>query len=106
VVVLLQSSCAVHRQEGQCIGEFGSGFSNANYWWVGLNDADALATGMAHSQQVSGRGGCLLTQHWQCKLLCRKTGSGVTLLTHMVVAFAEILCGHSRLWCVAAAFDA
>lgn len=22
----------IHRQEGQCIGEFGSGFSNANYW--------------------------------------------------------------------------
>lgn len=28
------SAVAVHRQEGQCIGEFGSGFSNANYWWV------------------------------------------------------------------------
>lgn len=23
----------IHRQEGQCIGEFGSGFSNANYWY-------------------------------------------------------------------------
>eukprot|EP00879_Flechtneria_rotunda_P017591 GHRR01018441.1.p1 GENE.GHRR01018441.1~~GHRR01018441.1.p1 ORF type:complete len:234 (+),score=41.77 GHRR01018441.1:195-896(+) len=23
----------VHRQEGHCIGEFGSGFSNANYWY-------------------------------------------------------------------------
>eukprot|EP00882_Tetradesmus_deserticola_P033686 GHRQ01038503.1.p2 GENE.GHRQ01038503.1~~GHRQ01038503.1.p2 ORF type:complete len:140 (+),score=45.12 GHRQ01038503.1:133-552(+) len=23
----------IHRQEGECIGEFGSGFSNANYWY-------------------------------------------------------------------------
>ena len=24
----------VHRSEGRCEGEFGTGFSNANYWWV------------------------------------------------------------------------
>lgn len=28
----------VHRQEGQCIGEFGSGFSNANYWYKAAGD--------------------------------------------------------------------
>jgi hypothetical protein len=24
----------IHRQEGACDGEFGSGFSNANYWYA------------------------------------------------------------------------
>jgi hypothetical protein len=29
---------AVHRQEGRCIGEFGSGFRNANYWYRAAGD--------------------------------------------------------------------
>uniref|UniRef100_A0A383W348 Uncharacterized protein n=1 Tax=Tetradesmus obliquus TaxID=3088 RepID=A0A383W348_TETOB len=50
----------IHRQEGQCIGEFGSGFSNANYWYRAagqhpinaalLKEARKLAAGNAAAE--------------------------------------------------------
>jgi hypothetical protein len=56
MLVLLRLPCVVHRQEGQCIGEFGSGYSNANYWWVGSDD-DGCRQGVSLS--ATGEGGVL-----------------------------------------------
>jgi hypothetical protein len=58
----------VHRQEGHCIGEFGSGFSNANYWYAAagqhpiapklLQAAAKLAEGNSKLElHVKGHGG-------------------------------------------------
>ena len=52
----------VHRQEGQCIGEFGSGFSNANYWYAAAGQ-HPIAPKLLQAAAKHAEGSTKLQQH-------------------------------------------
>eukprot|EP00775_Hariotina_reticulata_P001172 gene1172-1510_t len=61
----------IHRQEGSCIGEFGSGFSNASYWYRAAGDHPIFPQLLQEGQRVAkGKPKCEahMTKHgstWQ-----------------------------------------
>jgi hypothetical protein len=51
----------VHRQEGHCDGEFGSGFSNANYWYAAAGE-HSIAPKLLKAAASAAAGRCLNKQ--------------------------------------------
>eukprot|EP00877_Chromochloris_zofingiensis_P002972 jgi/Chrzof1/12676/Cz07g03120.t1 len=51
-----------HRQEGNCIGEFGSGFSNANYWYASAGQHEIFPKLLGAAQQAA-QGNAQLEKH-------------------------------------------